>query len=123
MGIDLITHQPRTNFFMDQPHRLHRATTPPEAYELGKLQYFQCLLQTATLLMTNSSIGSMNNNQVLNSVLNNENSVLGSLQLDDLTHFFVGTASQALHSSNLSSRLPTDMQLPPVQVKKVSKQL
>nr|DAD41119.1 TPA_asm: hypothetical protein HUJ06_015442 [Nelumbo nucifera] len=113
MGIDPITHQPRTNFFMVQPHLLYRATsTPPEAYELAKHQYFQCLLQTAALLMTNSSIGSMNS-LVLNSVLK-ENPVLGSPQLDDLIRFSVGTSSQALPSSTLSSRLPADMQLPPL---------
>ena len=130
MGIDPMTHQPRTDIFASWPQLIALAnlrdlvesTTHPlddhtvrlqaEAAQLAKLQYLQFLVQSAAS-MTNSSysqngIADMEAFNLLNSSVPHikENQVLNSAP------FSLGNpTSQPLHHPTLLSQLP-DPQVP-----------
>ncbi|KAJ9146435.1 hypothetical protein P3X46_028704 [Hevea brasiliensis] len=130
MGIDPMTHLPRTDLFASLPHLIallnlkdlvdhhsldeHAMRLQAEAVHLTKLQYLQCLLQSATSMTSNSySQNDITDMDILN-LLNEipaikETPLLNSSQLENPA--FGLATSQPLHYSNLLPQL-SDPQVP-----------
>ncbi|KAJ4847260.1 hypothetical protein Tsubulata_035857 [Turnera subulata] len=139
MGFDPMTHQPRTDLFASLPHLIalanlkdlvdnhpldeHAMRLQAEAVQLAKLQYLQCLVQSAASVASNSSSTYGQNGitdvEVLN-LLNSSNpavkeaAVLNSLaQLENQASSYpIGfAATQPLHHTSLLPPL-SDPQVP-----------
>ncbi|XVF36712.1 hypothetical protein REPUB_Repub19eG0081600 [Reevesia pubescens] len=132
MGIDPMTHQPRTDIFASLPHLIalanlrdlventhalddHAVRYQAEAAQLAKVQYLQFLVQSAASMTSNSFtqngiIADMEAFNILNSSVPHikENQVL------NLAPFTLGNAtSQPLHHPTLLSNSPEpDPQVP-----------
>ncbi|KAL5779708.1 hypothetical protein ACOSQ2_010445 [Xanthoceras sorbifolium] len=132
MGIDPMTHQPRTDIFASLPqlialanllenHQIdeHAVRLQAEAVQLAKIQYLQCLLQSAANITTTpydqNSITDMEALNLLNSIpAIKENPVLNSSQTGNSPASFsqLGIAtSQPLHHPGLLPHL-SDPQVP-----------
>ncbi|KAL3577200.1 hypothetical protein D5086_022483 [Populus alba] len=129
MGFDPMTHQPITDFFASLPQLMalanlrepmehhpldeHAMGLQAEALQLAKLQYLQCLLQSAASLIPSANSYDQNgitDLEVLN-LLNSippikENPVLNSSELENQGSYHFGNAtSQPLHHPSLLSQL------------------
>ncbi|KAJ6954558.1 transcription factor MYB93-like [Populus alba x Populus x berolinensis] len=129
MGFDPMTHQPITDFFASLPQLMalanlrepmehhpldeHAMGLQAEALQSAKLQYLQCLLQSAASLIPSANSYDQNgitDLEVLN-LLNSippikENPVLNSSELENQGSYHFGNAtSQPLHHPSLLSQL------------------
>ncbi|KAJ4701337.1 MYB transcription factor [Melia azedarach] len=135
MGIDPMTHQPRTDIFASLPHLIALANLKDllenqqideqavrlqaEAVQLAKLQYLQYFLQSAASISTTpygqNGITEMDALNLLNSTPSSikENPVLNSSQTEnpDLFSQLGIESSQPLHYPGLLSHFP-DPQVP-----------